>query len=178
MADRGFDIQDAVGLHCARIIFAAFHARQKQLEGVQVEKTRNIANLRIHVERVMGLLRQKYAYLGTTIPIDTLTSKDGCVPVMDKIFRICCSLLNMFESVVPLISHVTHKSNYVITFFSCTVPLFSSSFSAFRTKPNICSRSCFQVQAVEVKPFASAGTIVSSDHGAFTLELWFVKIAQ
>ena len=40
--------------------------------------TRVIANVRIHVERVIGNLRKKYSILNETLPIDYLLSKgDG-----------------------------------------------------------------------------------------------------
>ena len=43
---------------------------------VLAEKTRNIATVRIHVERVIGVLRQKYTFLQSTLPTDYLcTSK-------------------------------------------------------------------------------------------------------
>ena len=43
-----------------------------------VEDTRAIANVRIHVERVNGNLRKKYLILNETLPTDYLLSKgDG-----------------------------------------------------------------------------------------------------
>ena len=40
---------------------------------VLAEKTRNIATVRIHVERVIGVLRQKYTFLQSTLPTDYLS---------------------------------------------------------------------------------------------------------
>ena len=45
------------------------------MRAVEVEDTRVIANVRIHVERVIGNLRKKYAILNRTLPIDYLLSK-------------------------------------------------------------------------------------------------------
>lgn len=57
LADRGFDIKDAIGLHCATLTLPAFTRRKAQLSGIEVEQTRRIANCRIHVERVIGNIR-------------------------------------------------------------------------------------------------------------------------
>ena len=59
MADRGFTISDSVGLKQAKLTIPAFTLWKSQLDPVDVERTRGIANVRIHVERVIGLLRRK-----------------------------------------------------------------------------------------------------------------------
>ena len=56
MADRGFTISESVGLKQAKFITPAFTKGKSQLDPVDVEKTRGIASVRIHVERVIGLL--------------------------------------------------------------------------------------------------------------------------
>lgn len=50
LADRGFDIKDSVELYAATVKIPAFTKGKKQLEGIEVERTRCIANVRIHVE--------------------------------------------------------------------------------------------------------------------------------
>ena len=73
MADRGFTISDSVELKQAKLTIPAFTKRKSQLDPVDVERTRGIANVRIHVARVIGLLRRKYAILQSTLPTDYLT---------------------------------------------------------------------------------------------------------
>ena len=103
LADRGFDIKESVGLYCATLVMPAFTKGKKQLSGIEVEQTRNIANVRIHVERVIGNLRQKYSFLSSTQPIDHLICKPGeSSTTLDKIVTVCCSLTNLCNSVVPL----------------------------------------------------------------------------
>ena len=70
LADRGFDIQESVGLLCATLKMPAFTKGKCQLRGIEVEQTRHIANVRIHVERVIGNIRQKFSLLSATQPID------------------------------------------------------------------------------------------------------------
>ena len=59
MADRGSTISESVGLKQAELAIPAFTKGKAQLDPIDVEKTRGIANVRIHVERVIGLLRNK-----------------------------------------------------------------------------------------------------------------------
>ncbi|GLV43868.1 hypothetical protein CBL_11552 [Carabus blaptoides fortunei] len=102
LTDRGFTVQNTVRLYMAEVLTPAFLKGQKQLHPKEVEATRKIAHVRIHVERVIGTLRQKYKILSHTIPISTLSKTDE-VSVIDKIVTICCALTNISPSVVPLL---------------------------------------------------------------------------
>ena len=101
LADRGFDIQESVGLFCARIKIPAFTKGKKQLSGIEVEQTRRIANVRIHVERVIGNIRKKYGILSATQPIDFVVSKGMDKTTLDKVVTVSCALINICDSVVP-----------------------------------------------------------------------------
>ena len=105
MADRGFTIEENLSLYQAKLAIPAFTKGKSQLDPISVEKTRGIANVRIHVERVIGLLRQKYSVLQSTLPIDYLLSSDKegnkCCPMVDRLIRVCCALINLCPSVVP-----------------------------------------------------------------------------
>lgn len=57
LADRGFDISESVGMMQARLHIPAFTKGKDQLSPLEIEETRNV---RIHVERVIGAVRQKY----------------------------------------------------------------------------------------------------------------------
>ena len=102
LADRGFDIADSVASMRAKLYIPAFTRGKPQLSAMEVEETRRIANVRIHVERVIGLVRQKYPIVRSTIPIHYLTTKaTEDVPLFDRIVRVCCALSNVCDSVVP-----------------------------------------------------------------------------
>ena len=60
LADRGFDISDSVGMMQASLSIPAFTKGKSQLSAMEVEETRTISNVRIHIERVIGNVRQKY----------------------------------------------------------------------------------------------------------------------
>ena len=100
LADRGFDISDSVGFYCSTLKIPAFTKGKKQLSNIEVEQTRNIANVRIHVERVIGNIRQKYSILSSTQPIDFVNSNNQ-VTTLDKIVCVTCALINMCDSVIP-----------------------------------------------------------------------------
>lgn len=102
LADRGFDIAESVGMMQASLHIPAFTKGKNQLSPVEVEETRTIANVRIHVERVIGMVRQKYSILHSTIPIDFVTKRAGeDVPLIDRIVRVCCALSNVCNPIVP-----------------------------------------------------------------------------
>ena len=71
---------------------------------MEVDKARQLSKVRIHVERVIDLLRNKYTYLQSTLPIK-FPMRDSCVDnlaVIDKIVVIASALCNCCESVMPL----------------------------------------------------------------------------
>lgn len=102
LADRGFDISDSVGMQQAHLHIPAFTKGKTQLSALEVEQTHAIANVRIHVERVIGNVRQKFSILQGTLPIDMVTKRTGedC-PLIDRIARVCAALCNVCNSVVP-----------------------------------------------------------------------------
>jgi len=102
LADRGFTISDSVAVRNAELRMPAFTRGRDQLTALELEESRTISNVRIHVERVIGLVRQKYTILAGSLPIDFVSrSASHDVPLIDRIVRVCCSLCNLCESVIP-----------------------------------------------------------------------------
>ena len=102
LADRGFTIADSVAFAGASLHMPAFTKGRDQLTALEVEQSRTISNVRIHVERVIGLVRQKYQILGGPLPIDFISKTAGDnEPLIDCMVRVCCCLSNLCESVVP-----------------------------------------------------------------------------
>lgn len=101
LADRGFDIKESVALLCSNLVLPAFTKGKKQLDPIAVEQTRTIANVRIHVERVIGNVRKKYSLLSDTQPVDFVISTDNEETTLDKIVTVSCALINMCDSVIP-----------------------------------------------------------------------------
>ena len=102
LADRGFDVSESIGSFNAELKIPAFTCGKNQLDPIDLESTRGLASVRIHVERVIGVVRQKYTILQSTIPISlTDIEAEGEIMYLDKIVKVCCALTNVAESVVP-----------------------------------------------------------------------------
>ena len=67
LADRGFTVQAAAGTRYAEMVMPEVTRGNKQLQGRAVEHSRKMSHVRIHVERITGVLRQKYVILEGTI---------------------------------------------------------------------------------------------------------------
>ena len=98
LADRGFAIAESVMFQQAQLAIPSFTKGKDQLDPVNVEKTKRIANVCIHVERVIGLLRWKYSILSGIWPIDFLISKpngsqEEATPMIDRIINISAASL-------------------------------------------------------------------------------------
>lgn len=90
MADRGFLIKDSLHQHDGRLQIPAFAKGKDQLYPTELESTRKIANLRIHVERIIGQLRIKYPILAWgKFPMSMVCRQNGCdTPVVDQIVHV------------------------------------------------------------------------------------------
>lgn len=99
LADRGFDISDDLALHGVRLEIPSFTRGKKQLSIVEVEHSKQV---RIHVERIIGLLKNKYSLLQSTLPVCLIKHKcDTEYSNIDKILIICAALINICPSIVP-----------------------------------------------------------------------------
>lgn len=104
LADRGFTCQDHIGLYMAEIKMPPFTKGKKQLDKLEVDFSRELSLVRIHVERVIGVLKQKYTILQNVLPVqycDKSSYGSSDVTVIDKIVSVCCALVNLCPSVVP-----------------------------------------------------------------------------
>lgn len=102
MADRGFRVHEAVTLRNATLAVPSFLGKQTQLSNVEVEYSRGLARIRIHVERIIGATKQRFTILEGPLHRATLSvSKGEDSAIIDKIVMVCCALYNSCSSVVP-----------------------------------------------------------------------------
>ena len=101
LADRGFNIQESASLYCAKVVIPPFTKNKPQLSKMEVDSTRHIARVRIHVERVIGLLRNKYTILQKTLPISILINSSDGECQFENILIVCSALCNLCPSVIP-----------------------------------------------------------------------------
>jgi hypothetical protein len=106
LADRGFPLQDDFATVCGtHIIIPAFTKGKKQLSAQEVEFSRKLSSVRLHIERVIGNLRNRYTILKSVLPVQSLMSvKDEkyCVAIanIDKIVKVCAALTNLRSGII------------------------------------------------------------------------------
>ena len=101
LADRGFNIEEDLRFYGAKLAIPAFKRGKKQLSLKEVEESKRLSRVRIHVERVIGLLKQKYTVLEGPLPVNLIKHKsDGEYATVDKLVHVCAALTNLCDSVV------------------------------------------------------------------------------
>ena len=66
--------------------------------------SRELSQVRLHVERTIGVLKQKFTILQGTIYFHYILVTDNTgqnMVTIDKIIRACCALVNLYPSVIP-----------------------------------------------------------------------------
>lgn len=80
----------------ASLQLPVFTKGKSQWLAVEVKETRTIANVGIHVKRLIGCVRQGFSILQSTLPIHFLAIWKGeKVPLVDRMIRVCCALNNL-----------------------------------------------------------------------------------
>jgi len=92
MADKGFTIGDLLAKRGAFLQIPPFLPSQSQFQLESIELTRQIARVRIHVERAIGRVKQ-FHILDPVIPISLNST-------ISTIFRVCCFLCNFNQPLV------------------------------------------------------------------------------
>lgn len=100
MADRGFLIEEEIKKKHARLNLPAFKKNGPQLTALDVEDTRKIATVRIHVERVIGILREKYQLLKGDVPMTAIMRRHNGIMEMDMVVYVAAILVNMCKPII------------------------------------------------------------------------------
>ena len=82
-----------------RLLLPYSQEAKKQLSKMEVDTSWQLSHIRIHVEQVIGLLRQKYTILEGTLPINSVMTAPGAqYSTTDKIVSVCTALCNCCDS--------------------------------------------------------------------------------
>ena len=77
----------------------SLHKRKKQLEKQEIDWSHELSVVRIHVERIISVLKQKYTILQGTLPINLISDDDNYdEAVIDKIVRVYCVCMHKHVS--------------------------------------------------------------------------------
>ena len=110
MADRGFTVQDQLNSVGVDLNIPPFLFGHKQLSRKEVEQTRKIASVRIHVERAIGRIKN-FAILKGTLPISMARMANQIVCV--------CAWLTSFQPALVLQPDAASDSldEYIASYF-------------------------------------------------------------
>ena len=105
--DCDFTVEDEFAVGCGvEIIILSFSKRKKkQLRAKEVEVSRQIASVLIHVERFVGLIKNRYKISDCVLPLTLLEALSGegveCeISNIDKRLTVCAVLVNFGEGIV------------------------------------------------------------------------------
>ncbi|KAK6168738.1 hypothetical protein SNE40_019923 [Patella caerulea] len=96
LADRGFTMVEEFAYRQAKLEFPHFTKGKTQLSAKEVEESRQLSRARIHVERVIGRMKD-FEILQGTLPITMIKkpTDEGSVPSIDKIIHVIAAIINM-----------------------------------------------------------------------------------
>lgn len=94
LADRGFNVQELFLPKKVKVVIPPFLKKKKQFALAEDERTKSVANARIHVERVIGRMKD-FSILKSELPLDMYD-------MIDNIATIVAVLVNLQPPVIPL----------------------------------------------------------------------------
>ena len=98
LADRGFNIQQLLLPYQVNLVIPPpFLKKKKQFSLEDDARTKQVANARIHIERVIGRLKD-FDISRAELPLDMFD-------LFDHIAVVICALINLHEPIIPLNCH-------------------------------------------------------------------------
>ena len=100
LVDRGFNIADLVAEYRAEAVLPAFTKGETQLSAKEVLESRELARVRIHVERLIGMVKQKYTILDSVLFISFIKQDGNDKNIAEKLMIVSCALVNLCKSII------------------------------------------------------------------------------
>ncbi len=94
LADRGFNIQELLLPYQVHLAIPPFLKKKKQFSLQDDARTKQVANARIHIERVIGRLKD-FDILTFELPLDMFD-------LFDHMAVVICAIVNLQEPIIPL----------------------------------------------------------------------------
>ena len=80
---------------------ALIYSREAQLSREEVEQSHQKEKVCIHVERIIGVMKNRYTILQSQLPLSLLKRKgDKDIATVDKLLTVCAVLTNLGQPVV------------------------------------------------------------------------------
>ena len=115
LADRDFTLKNEFAAGCrVEFVIPSFTKGKRQFRAKEVEVSRQIVSVRIHVERVITLIKNKYKILDCVLPLILLKtlSKEGVeceIANIEKLFTVCAVFVNLGERIVYIEKKVNNQ---------------------------------------------------------------------
>lgn len=100
LADKGFEIHDLIERKKAVLNIPTFLRQKVQFSTEEIRRDKQITALRIHIERIIGLIREKYTILSNTVLVNTLARFQNGHSIIDLIVKVCCILVNFNKTIM------------------------------------------------------------------------------
>ena len=106
LADRGFTMVDEFAATAGvDLVIPSFIKGQRQFSAEDVQESRKKASVRIHIERIIGLIKNRFEMLQGVIPLRLAKSiknelEEDYFTNLDKIVLSCAILVNLGQSIV------------------------------------------------------------------------------
>lgn len=102
LADKGFLVNNEIEDKQASLRIPCFVRNKNQLHPKEVEVSRNYSRIRIHVERLINVLRRKFNICADTARMSAIAKENDLFAkdMYDKILLVCSALVNICPSVV------------------------------------------------------------------------------
>ena len=102
LTDQGFDISDDLVFHGAALAIPPFTKGKDQLSQREVETSRALSHVRIHVERAIGRFKY-FKILQSTLPITMIKRlHETEYATIDKILLVCAAISNLHPPLIQL----------------------------------------------------------------------------
>lgn len=100
LADKGFNIGELVQERKAILNIPTFLRNKKQFSPKELITDKQVTSLRIHIERIIGLVREKYKILHEVLMVKTLARFQNGLNIVDLIVKVACILCNINKPIL------------------------------------------------------------------------------
>ena len=87
---------------------STIYEKEKQFNAIEVDSGCRLSHVKIHVERIVGMVKQKYTILQSAMPTCLVSCDETSVPAIDKIVLVCSALCNCCDAIFLLIDCSLH----------------------------------------------------------------------
>lgn len=100
LADKGFEIADLVAEKKAVLNIPNFLRKKTQFSLKELDENKQVTQYRIHVERAIGVIREKFSILSAPISVNTMARYQNGLTAVDLIVKVSCILYSLNKKII------------------------------------------------------------------------------